>query len=170
MSEAPLAPDADIRAAVVTISTACARGDREDLAGPALAALVERVGARVAGTEVIPDERELIEGRLRFWCDEGGCELVLTAGGTGLSPDAVTPEATAAVLERPVPGIAEAIRFFASREHTDEWMLSRGVAGARGRSLIVNFPGDPSAIDQAGGAIEAALPRALALLARRGAG
>ncbi len=169
MSAEPPA-EGQFRAAVLTISTSRAREGGEDEGGAALAAYAERLGTHVVGTEVIPDERELIEGRLRFWCDEGGCELVLTAGGTGLSPDAVTPEATAAVLERPVPGIAEAIRFFASREHTDEWMLSRGVAGARGRSLIVNFPGDPSAIDQAGGAIEAALPRALALLARRGAG
>jgi molybdenum cofactor synthesis domain-containing protein len=153
---------------VITVSTSCARGARQDHSGPALATFAARVGARVVGTEVIPDELELIEGRLRFWCDEGGCELVLTTGGAGLAPEHVTPEATVAVLERPMAGIAEAMRL-ASREDGDEWMLFRGVAGSRGRSLIVNFPADPPAIERAGAAIEAALPRALSLLARRGA-
>jgi molybdopterin adenylyltransferase len=153
-------------AAILTVSTSKSRGDGEDLSGPALAALAERAGATVIGIEVIPDERELIEGRLRWWSDEGGCDLVLTTGGTGFSLDDVTPEATRAVIDREAPGIAEAMRA-ASREHTDKWMLSRGVAGIRGRTLIVNFPGNPPAIDQAGAAIAAALPHALELLARR---
>jgi molybdopterin adenylyltransferase len=153
-------------AAILTISTSRARGEGEDESGPALATFAERVGATVVGTEVVPDERELIAGRLRWWCDEGGCELILTTGGTGLSRDDVTPEATRDVLEREAPGIAEAMRA-ASREHTDKWMLSRGVAGTRGRTLIVNFPGNPPAIEQAGAAIAAALPHALALLQRR---
>jgi molybdopterin adenylyltransferase len=154
-------------AAVITISSSRANGGGAvDTAGPALAAFAERVGAKVVGTEVVPDERELIAGRLRWWCDEGGCELVLTTGGTGLSPDDVTPEATLAVIDREAPGIAEAMRA-ASKEHTDKWMLSRGVAGTRGRTLIVNFPGNPPAIEQAGEAIAAALPHALALLVRR---
>jgi len=159
----------ELGAAILTISTSRARGDGEDESGPALAAFAERLGAKVIGTEVVPDERELIAGRLRWWCDEGGCELVLTTGGTGLSPDDVTPEATRDVIDREAPGIAEAMRA-ASREHTDTWMLSRGVAGTRGRTLIVNFPGNPPAIDQAGEAIAAALPHALGLLAQRGAG
>jgi molybdenum cofactor synthesis domain-containing protein len=154
-------------AAILTISTSRARGDGEDESGPALAAFAQRVGAAVVGTEVVPDERELISGRLRWWCDEGGCELILTTGGTGLSPDDVTPEATRDVIEREAPGIAEAMRA-ASREHTDKWMLSRGIAGTRGRALIVNFPGNPPAIEQAGAAIEAALPHALSLLTRGG--
>jgi molybdopterin adenylyltransferase len=155
----------ELGAAILTVSTTRARGEGEDESGPALAAFAERIGATVIGTEVVPDERELIAGRLRWWCDEGGCELVLTTGGTGLSPDDVTPEATRDVIEREAPGIGEAMRA-ASREHTDKWMLSRGVAGTRGRALIVNFPGNPPAIDQAGAAIEAALPHALSLLAR----
>ena len=159
----------ELGAAILTISTSRARGDGEDESGPALAAFAERLGAKVNGTEVVPDERELIAGRLRWWCDEGGCELVLTTGGTGLSPDDVTPEPTRDVIDREAPGIAEAMRA-ASREHTDKWMLSRGVAGTRGRTLIVNFPGNPPAIDQAGEAIAAALPHALGLLAQRGAG
>ena len=156
----------ELGAAILTISTSRARGEGEDESGPALAAFAERLGATVVGAEVVPDERELIAGRLRWWCDEGGCELVLTTGGTGLSRDDVTPEATRDVIEREAPGIAEAMRA-ASREHTDKWMLSRGVAGTRGRTLIVNFPGNPPAIEQAGAAIEAALPHALALLLRR---
>jgi molybdopterin adenylyltransferase len=156
----------EIGAAVLTISTSRARGDGEDLGGPALAAFAESVGAVVVGTEVIGDERELIEGRLRWWCDHGGCELVLTTGGTGFSPDDVTPEATRAVIEREAPGIGEAMRA-ASREHTRMWMASRAVAGTRGRTLIVNFPGNPPAIEQAGAAIAEALPHILGLLTRR---
>jgi molybdopterin adenylyltransferase len=153
----------EIGAAVLTISTSRARGDGVDQSGPALAAYAERLGAKVIGTEVIPDERELIAGRLRFWCDEGGCELVLTTGGTGFSLDDLTPEATRDVLDREAPGLAEAMRA-ASREHTAMWMTSRGVAGTRGRSLIVNFPGNPPAIEQAGAALERAIPHAVALL------
>jgi molybdenum cofactor synthesis domain-containing protein len=151
---------------VLTISTSRARGEGEDESGPALTDFAESVGATVIGTEVIPDERELIEGRLRWWCDEGGCELVLTTGGTGFSPDDVTPEATKAVIEREAPGIGEAMRA-ASRDHTPMWMASRAIAGTRGRSLIINFPGNPPAIEQAGSAIAEALPHVLGLLTRR---
>ncbi len=156
----------EIGAAVLTISTSRARGEGGDESGPALAEFAESVGATVIGTEVIPDERELIEGRLRWWCDEGGCELVLTTGGTGFSLDDVTPEATRAVIEREAPGIGEAMRA-ASRDHTPMWMASRAIAGTRGRSLIVNFPGNPPAIEQAGAAIAEALPHMLGLLTRR---
>jgi molybdopterin adenylyltransferase len=159
----------ELGAAVLTISTSRARGEGVDESGPALAAFAERLGAKVVGTEVIPDERELIEGRLRWWCDEGGCELVLTTGGTGFAPDDITPEATRAVIEREAPGLAEAMRA-ASRDHTGLWMVSRGVAGTRGRTLIVNFPGNPKAIEEAGAGIADAIPHALALLTgRRGA-
>jgi molybdopterin adenylyltransferase len=155
----------ELGAAILTISTSKARGEGEDLSGPALAAFATSTGASVVGTEVLPDQRELIAGRLRWWCDEGGCELLLTTGGTGFSPDDVTPEATRDVIEREAPGVAEAMRAV-SREHTDKWMLSRGVAGIRGRTLIVNFPGNPPSIEQAGAAIAAAIPHALELLTR----
>jgi molybdenum cofactor synthesis domain-containing protein len=118
----------------------------------------------VAAREVLPDRQGKIEERLRHWADEAEVELVMTSGGTGLSPDDVTPEATRAVLEREAPGIAEAMRA-ASRPHTPYWMLSRGVAGVRGSTLIVNFPGSPRSVDQTGEALVAALPHALALLA-----
>jgi molybdenum cofactor synthesis domain-containing protein len=162
-------PRSEVRAAVITVSSSLSRGEGEDLSGPALVAFAERIGARVVDHETIPDERELIEGRLRWWSDHGGCELVLTTGGTGFSPDDVTPEATRAAIDREAPGIAEAMRA-ASKEHTDKWMLSRGVAGTRGRTLIVNFPGNPPSIEQTGAAIAEALPHALALLARKDAG
>jgi len=154
------------QAAVLTISTSRARGDAADEGGPALAAYAERLGCHVVATEVVPDDRELIAERLRHWCDEVGCALVLTTGGTGFAPDDVTPEATRDVIEREAPGFAEAMRA-ASREHTAMWMTSRGVAGTRGRSLIVNFPGNPPAIEQAGAALERAIPHALGLLGGR---
>lgn len=154
-------------AAILTISTSRARGDAPDEGGPALAAYAERLGAEVRATEVVADERELIAERLRYWSDEGGCALVLTTGGTGFAPDDVTPEATRDVIEREAPGFGEAMRV-ASREHTAMWMTSRGVAGTRGRTLIVNFPGNPPAIEQAGAAIERAIPHALGLLSGRG--
>ena len=115
---------------------------------------------------MIPDDRDLIEARLRHWADAIDCELILTSGGTGFSPSDVTPEATRAVIEREAPGLAEAIRL-ASREQSRHWMLSRAVAGIRGTSLIVNFPGSPRSIDAAGAAIAGSLPHALELLAGR---
>jgi molybdenum cofactor synthesis domain-containing protein len=153
-----------VRAAIITVSTSKASGKGADESGPALAALAQRLGAEVAGTEILPDDRQRIEERLRHWSDEERCDLVLTSGGTGLAPSDVTPEATKAVIEREAPGIAEAMRA-ASRDHTPHWMLSRAIAGSRGRTLIVNFPGSPKSIGETAEAIAPALPHALALLA-----
>jgi molybdenum cofactor synthesis domain-containing protein len=151
-----------MRTAVLTISTSVARRQAEDASGPLLAHLAEEAGADVESMEVIPDDFPLIEDRLHHYVDDD-FTFVFTTGGTGLTPDDVTPEATKAVIEREAPGIAEAMRA-ASREHTRHWMLSRGVAGIRGRTLIVNFPGSPRSIDQAGAAIADALPHAVDLL------
>lgn len=153
-----------MKVALVTISTSKAAGEGHDQSGDRLRALAQTLGLDLAGQEVIPDERELIEERLRHWADVERCALVLTSGGTGLSPSDLTPEATRAVIEREVPGIAEALRD-ASRAHTRHWMLSRAIAGVRGRTLIVNFPGSPRSIEQAGAAIAQALPHALELIA-----
>ncbi len=155
-----------MRAAIVIVSTSKARGEGEDESGARLTELARRLGAEIAGRDLVPDDRARIEERLRHWADAERCELVLTTGGTGFAPSDVTPEATRAVLEREAPGLAEAMRA-ASREHTPHWMLSRAVAGIRGSTLIVNFPGSPGGVDQAGEAIAAALPHAIALLCER---
>ena len=151
-------------AAALTISTSRAAGEASDEGGPALAAFAESIGAVVEARETISDDRELIAERLRYLADEAGIALILTTGGTGFAPSDVTPEATRDVIDREAPGIAEAMRAV-SREHTPKWMLSRGVAGCRGSSLIVNFPGSPKSIGECGAAIAGALPHALALLA-----
>jgi molybdopterin adenylyltransferase len=149
---------------VITVSSSRAAGQGEDDSGPVLAKLARALDLEVAGAEVVTDDVDAISARLRHWADDQGCALVLTSGGTGLAPTDVTPEATRAVIEREAPGIAEAMRA-ASRPHTPHWMLSRAVAGTRGRTLIVNFPGNPRAIGETGDALAAALPHALALLA-----
>lgn len=155
------------RAAVLAISTSKSAGQGKDESGPKLRTLLESAGCEVIAVELIPDDRELIAGRLRFYADEEACALIATTGGTGLSPDDVTPEATRDAIDREAPGIAEAMRL-ASREHVPRhWMLSRAVAGSRGRTLIVNFPGNPNAIEQAGAAITPSLEHALGLLRRQ---
>jgi molybdopterin adenylyltransferase len=153
-----------VRAAVITVSTSRAHAGGVDESGPRLEAVVERLGGELAGQDLVPDDAEEIAARLRHWADGEGCDLILTSGGTGLAPSDVTPEATLAVIDRQAPGIAEALRA-ASRPHTDKWMLSRGVAGTRARTLIVNFPGNPGSIDETAPEIEPALAHALDLLA-----
>lgn len=155
-----------MRAALITVSTSKAAGEGEDESGPRLAELARAFGAEVVGRDLVPDDRAAIEARLRHWADAEDCELVLTSGGTGFAPSDLTPEATRAVLDREAPGLAEAMRA-ASREQTPHWMLSRAVAGIRGRTLIVNLPGSPRGVEQAGAAIAAALPHAVALLCGR---
>jgi molybdopterin adenylyltransferase len=153
-----------MRAAVLTVSTSKSRGEGEDESGAALAEFAARLGLEVTVRETVADDQWRIVPRLRHFCDDLGVDLVLTTGGTGFSPDDVTPEATREAIDREAPGIAEAMRA-ASRPHTDHWMLSRGVAGARGRTLIVNFPGSPRSIAECGEAIAGSLPHALSLLA-----
>jgi molybdenum cofactor synthesis domain-containing protein len=160
-------PVTEFTAAVLTVSST--RDESSDESGPALAAYVERLGGQVVARELVADDRELVAERLAYFCDEVGCALVATTGGTGFAPDDVTPEATRDVIDREAPGFAEAMRA-ASREHTAMWMTSRGVAGTRGRTLIVNFPGNPPAIEQAGAAIARAIPHAVGLLSGRAHG
>jgi molybdenum cofactor synthesis domain-containing protein len=155
-----------LKAAVVTISTSKAAGEGVDESGPELTELARELGAELASRELLPDDQPRIEESLRRLADEQGCDLVLTSGGTGFAPTDVTPEATRAVIDREAPGIAEAMRA-ASREHSPHWMLSRAVAGIRGRTLIVNFPGSPKSVRETARVIAPALPHALALLAGR---
>lgn len=150
-----------LRAAALTISSS--RTEADDRGGPALADYIFDLGLELQVREIIPDDRELIADRLRRLCDEVGVSLILTTGGTGFSPDDVTPEATRDVIEREAPGFGEAMRD-ASKPYTDKWMVSRAIAGTRGRTLIVNFPGSPKSIGETGESIAAAIPHALRLL------
>jgi molybdenum cofactor synthesis domain-containing protein len=152
-----------VRVAILTVSTSRAAGAGDDSSGERLEQFARELGGEIAAREIVTDERDAIAERLRRFSDIDGCALVLTTGGTGVAPRDVTPEATRAVIEREVPGIAEAMRE-ASRAHTRHWMLSRGVAGIRGSTLIINFPGNPRSIGQTAAAVADALPHALALI------
>jgi molybdenum cofactor synthesis domain-containing protein len=151
-----------VRTAVLTISTRVSRREADDESGPLLARLADEAGADVTAMEVVPDDLTLIEDRLHHYVDDD-VRLILTTGGTGLSPDDVTPEATALVIQRPAPGIAEAMRAESLR-HTPSGMLSRGLAGVSGRTLIVNFPGSPRAVEQLFGVVAPVLDHAVGLL------
>lgn len=131
-------------AKVITVSDRSFRGQREDGSGPAVKRLLEQAGYRVGEVLILPDERPAIEEALRRAADEEKAALIVTTGGTGFSPRDVTPEATLAVCGRTAPGIPEAMRR-AGMERTPRACLSRGTAGIRGRSLIVNLPGSPRA-------------------------
>jgi len=152
------------RAAVLTISTSLARGEGEDVSGPALVRLCEQAGLEVQH-EVVSDDRESIVAALKRLADHDGVRFVFTTGGTGLTVDDVTPEATQSVIERAAPGYAEAIRAD-SRQHTPLGLLTRAVSGVRGRTLIVNFPGNPKAIEQSWPIVEPTLEHANKLLER----
>jgi len=153
-----------MRAAVVTVSTSLARGEGEDVSGPALVELCEKAGLDVSH-EVVPDDREQILAALKRLADVDGARFVFTTGGTGLTPDDVTPEATRDAIDREAPGYAESIRAD-SREHTPLGILTRGISGVRGRTLIVNFPGNPKAIAQSWPVVEPTLEHAAETLER----
>ncbi|MBI2164820.1 MAG: MogA/MoaB family molybdenum cofactor biosynthesis protein [Chloroflexi bacterium] len=138
--------------AVLTVSDAASRGERVDLSGQAIREIMEVHGYRLSGQAVVPDEEGAITERLKGWATS--VDLILTTGGTGLAPRDVTPEATQKVIERPVPGLAEAMRLETARR-TPTAILSRGIAGMRGRCLIVNLPGSPRAVREC---LEVVLP------------
>ena len=149
---------------MVTVSTTLARGEGEDVSGPRLVELCEAAGLEVS-RETVSDDREAIAALLRRLADEEGVRFIFTTGGTGLTSDDVTPEATGDVIERDAPGYAETIRTD-SREHTPLGILTRGVSGVRGRTLIINFPGNPKAIGQSWPVVEPTLEHAAGLLER----
>jgi molybdopterin adenylyltransferase len=152
-----------IRAAILTVSDAGSRGEREDTSGAAIRELLVGIGGEVARYEIVPDERDRIAAKLREWCDGDGVDLIITTGGTGLAARDVTPEATLDVAERLAPGLAEAMRAEGLR-HTPKAMLSRAVAVVRGRTLIVNLPGSEKGVRESLGAILQVLPHAVELL------
>ena len=152
-----------MRVAVITLSDSGYAGKRADLSGPAIQEMVEERGWTVVQTTLLPDGREMLERELRRLCDGGLADLSLTTGGTGVSPTDVTPEATMAVVERPTPGIPEAMRYY-SLQITPRAMLSRAAAGIRGRTLIVNLPGSPKAVRECLQAILPALDHGLEIL------
>ncbi len=154
-----------IRIGILTISDRSARGERADASGPALAnALAQYLpDGTVVETEVVPDVVRQIAEKLAIWADADRLDLVLTTGGTGFAPRDVTPEATRSVIEREAPGLAEAMRA-ASLRITPHAMLSRAVAGIRGRTLIINLPGSPKAAVENLQTIAAVLPHAIELL------
>ena len=151
-----------IRVGILTVSDAGSRGERVDTSGAAVRELMEGTGATVARYAVVPDERNRIASTLREWCD-GGVDLLLTTGGTGLAARDVTPEATLDVAERLAPGIAEAMRAAGMRS-TPMAMLSRAVAVVRGSTLIVNLPGSEKGARESLAAIIDVLPHAVQLL------
>ena len=135
-----------MRIAILTISDACSRGERKDESGDVIASWISNRKATLAARKLIPDENVEIVRALTSWCDNDEADLVITTGGTGLSPRDVTPEATRIVIEREAPGIAEELRRhgMASTKYS---MISRGVAGVRNRTLIVNLPGSPKGVE-----------------------
>jgi molybdopterin adenylyltransferase len=155
-----------VKTAIITISTSVAAGVTEDRSGEALAAVASAAGANVVARELVGDDRAAIERELRRHVDNG-VSLIFTTGGTGLTPDDVTPEATRAVIDRDAPGFAEAMRA-ESLKHTPMGILTRGVSGIAGRTLIVNFPGNPKAIGELFGVIAPTLEHVVVTLAHEG--
>jgi molybdopterin adenylyltransferase len=153
-----------ITVGVLTISDGATHGTRQDVSGETIRTMVAQLPeGQVAVSAIVPDEQEQIAATLRSWSDDRQLNLILTTGGTGMAPRDVTPEATRAVIEREAQGIAGAIRLN-SLQYTRMAMLSRGLAGVRGRTLIINFPGSPKAVKECMEYILPALPHAINLL------
>jgi len=152
-----------IRVGVLTVSDSGAAGEREDKSGDFIVDWVRESGFDLAARELVPDETDLIVRELTRWSDDGVADVIFTTGGTGFSPRDVTPEATLAVIEREAPGVAEAIRA-ASRESVPRSMLSRGVAGIRYATLIVNLPGSAGGVRDGIGTLAPVIEHAIQIL------
>ncbi len=152
-----------ISVGVITASDQGSKGERVDLSGETIKEMVPQIGGKVTGYCVLPDDRHLLADKMREFADQAGLDLILTTGGTGFSPRDITPEATLDVVERLVPGIAEVMRL-ESLKKTPKAMLSRAVAGIRGKTLIINLPGSPKAVRECLEAIFPALPHGIEIL------
>ena len=154
-----------IRIGILTVSDRASRGEYEDLGGPAIEEYLTRALSSTweSVRRMVADEQDLIEKVLMELCDDAGCCLVVTTGGTGPAPRDVTPEATESVCQRMMPGFGELMRTV-SLQHVPTAILSRQTAGVRGRSLIVNLPGKPSAISQCLDAVIPAIPYCIDLI------
>jgi molybdopterin adenylyltransferase len=150
-----------MKAGILTLSDKGAKGQREDLSGPALSRWLEPLGVETVRYEMIPDEEALISAKLIEWADRADLDLILTTGGTGVSPRDVTPDATIKALDRTIPGLGELMRM-KSLAKTPMAALSRAVAGIRGRALIINLPGSPKGAVENLEAVWAAIPHAVA--------
>ena len=150
-----------MKAAILTLSDRCSTGEREDGSGPALKAWLEAHEVTVAHTEVIPDDGQFISEKLTEWADSGNFDLILTTGGTGVSPRDVTPEATERVGDRLLPGFGEVMRM-ESLKKTANAMISRAVAGIRKNSLIINLPGSPKGATECISFVWPAVPHTVA--------
>jgi molybdenum cofactor synthesis domain-containing protein len=147
-----------IKVAVLTLSDRVSKGERQDISGPAIEKLIKKIDARVVSYDILPDRKNLIKKKLISLCRKA--DLILTTGGTGVSPRDVTPEATREVIEKEIPGIAEAMRLKGLKK-TPFAMISRAVAGIRGKTMIINLPGSPKAVEENLLAILKVLPHAI---------
>jgi molybdenum cofactor synthesis domain-containing protein len=152
-----------IRIGIITISDRSSRGERPDESGPALSEAITQQGWQVVRTEILPDELEQVKITLSEWADDGEMDVILTTGGTGFSPRDITPEATQAIIQRPTPGLSEAMRN-AGLHITPHAMLSRAIAGIRSHTLIVNLPGSPKGAIENLAVLVPILPHAVQLL------
>lgn len=155
------------RAAVLTVSDKCSRGEREDGSGKIIIEMLKNIDAQILAYDIVPDEAQLIKEKLIFYCDNLKVDFIFTTGGTGLGPRDVTPEATSAAAEKLVPGIAELIRLEGLKA-TKNASLSRGICAIRKDSIIVNLPGSPKGAKESLAAVLDIMPHALKMLKGEG--